>query len=304
MASGLLSKNFAMLLSIHHTTEYRYREPVEFTPHRLRLLPRTTPGLKVLRADVQVFPEASVRWNLDVDGNVLGEAFFPGKSVILRVLSALVLDQSLSNPFDFLLEDRALRLPVHYDERELLLLAPFLESRDSSSLAEITELLRPFLNGVSAKSSTLDFLTSLNRAIPALFRYAERREEGVRSAEETITMREGTCRDFAHLLMEAARQTGIATRYVSGYLCSSPGSPGENHTHGWCEVYLPGAGWRGFDPTNGILAGAHHVAVATSLIAGDIPPVEGSYCGENGLLEAHDVIISARELLPSEEEAA
>jgi transglutaminase-like putative cysteine protease len=161
-------------------------------------------------------------------------------------------------------------------------------------------LLRPFLNGVSAKPSTLDFLTSLNRAIPALFRYAERHEEGVRTAEETITMREGTCRDFAHLLMEAGRQKGIAARYVSGYLCSSPGAGGESHTHGWCELYLPGAGWRGFDPTNGILAGPHHVAVATSATAGEIPPVEGSYCGKPGLCVAHEVSVSARELLPGE----
>jgi len=165
-------------------------------------------------------------------------------------------------------------------------------------------LAEPFLRGVSAKDSTLDFLTAFTRAIPALFRYSLRHEPGVQTAEETITRREGTCRDFAHLFIESVRSAGLAARYVSGYLCSSPGSAGENHTHGWCEVYLPGAGWRGFDPTNGILAGAHHVAVATSLTAGDIPPVEGSYCGEDGLLDAHEVTISARELLPGEEEAA
>ena len=119
--------------------------------------------------------------------------------------------------------------------------------------------------------------------------------------QETISLREGTCRDFAHLFLEAARSVGIASRYVSGYLCSSPGDPVENHTHGWCEVYLPGAGWRGFDPTNGILAGPHHVVVATSVAAGDIPPVEGSYCGEPGLCLTHGVTISARELFPAEE---
>lgn len=289
-----------MLLRIDHATEYRYREPVEFTPHLLRFLPRTTPGLRILRADVQVFPEASVRWNLDADGNVLGKISLPGKSRNLRILSTMVLEQSLCNPFDFLLEERALHLPVRYNGRERVLLSPFLEPGDMESWTEIAGLIRPFLNGVCAKPSTLDFLTSFNRAIPALFRYQERHEEGVRSAEETITKGEGTCRDFAHLLIEAARQTGMAARYVSGYLCFSPGAVGESHTHGWCEVYLPGAGWRGFDPTNGILAGPHHVAVATSAVAGEIPPVEGSYCGIPGLCVAHDVTVSARELLPGE----
>lgn len=294
-----------MLLRIDHTTEYRYRRSVGLTPHRLRLHPRGVPGLRILRSELRIHPGShALRWSLDAEGNVLGLATFPDESTILRIESSLLLDQRITNPFDFLLEGRALRLPLSYDERERQFLAPFLQSSDPESAREVSILLEPFLRGVSAKDSTLDFLTAFNRAIPALFRYSLRHEPGVQTAEETIIRREGTCRDFAHLFIESVRAAGLAARYVSGYLCSSPGSLGENHTHGWCEVYLPGAGWRGFDPTNGVLAGAHHVAVATSLIAGDIPPVEGSYCGENGLLEAHDVIISARELLPGEEEAA
>ena len=290
-----------MLLRIDHVTEYRYREPVELTPHTLRLLPRRTPGLHLLRSEQTATPDSSVRWNLDAEGNLVGVATFPGKTEFLRITSSLLLEQKITNPFDFLLEGRALQIPVQYDMRELSRLSPFLAAGDAESALELAILIRPFLNGVSAKPSTLDFLTSFNCAIPALFRYVVRHEEGVRTAEETISLREGTCRDFAHLFMEAARSVGIASRYVSGYLCSSPGDPVENHTHGWCEVYLPGAGWRGFDPTNGILAGPHHVVVATSVAAGDIPPVEGSYCGEPGLCLTHGVTISARELFPAEE---
>jgi transglutaminase-like putative cysteine protease len=103
-------------------------------------------------------------------------------------------------------------------------------------------------------------------------------------------------------MIEAARFLGVAARYVSGYLCASPGGmDGDSYTHGWCEFYLPGAGWRSFDPTNGILADAHHVAIATSVAAGEIPPVEGTYCGEPNLCTAHDVCIEARELFPGEE---
>ena len=284
-----------MLLRIDHITEYRYRRAVGLTPHRLRLHPRGVPGLRILRSELRIHPgEHSLHWSLDAEGNVLGVATFPAESNCLRIESSLLLDQRITNPFDFLLEGRALRLPLFYDDRERQFLVPFLQSSDPGSTREVSLLAEPFLRGVSAKDSTLDFLTAFTRAIPALFRYSLRHEPGVQTAEETITRREGTCRDFAHLFIESVRVAGLAARYVSGYLCSSPGSAGENHTHGWCEVYLPGAGWRGFDPTNGILAGAHHVAVATSLTAGDIPPVEGSYCGEDGLLDAHEVTISAR----------
>lgn len=294
-----------MLLRIDHITEYRYRRPVGLTPHRLRLHPRGVPGLRIVRSELRIDPgEHALRWSLDAEGNVIGSVTFPGECDRLRVESTLLLEQRISNPFDFLLETRALRLPVSYDHREQQFLTPFLQSSDPGSAREVSLLLEPFLRGVSARDLTLDFLTAFNRAIPALFRYSLRHEPGVQTAEETITRREGTCRDFAHLFIESVRTAGLAGRYVSGYLCSSPGSTREDHTHGWCEVYLPGAGWRGFDPTNGILAGPHHVAVATSLTAGDIPPVDGSYCGENDLLEAHEVTICARELLPGEEEAA
>ena len=294
-----------MLLRIDHTTEYRYRRPVGLTPHLLRLHPRGTPGLRVLRSELSIHPgDVSVRWSLDAEGNALGKATFPCETDLLRIHSSLLLEQRLTNPFDFLIESRATRLPVEYDEREREFLAPFLQRRDMGSETEISNLLAPFLRGISAKESTLDFLTSFNRAIPSFFRYVLRHEPGVRSAEETILLREGTCRDFAHLFIESLRMAGIASRYVSGYLCSSPGLPGENHTHGWCEAYLPGGGWRGFDPTNGVLAAAHHVPIANSVAAGDIPPVEGNYCGEPGLLLSHGVTISARELLPGEEAAA
>ena len=294
-----------MLLRIDHITEYRYRKSVGLTPHRLRLHPRGVPGLRILRSELRIHPgEHTLRWSLDAEGNVIGLVTFPNESDRLRIGSTLLLEQQITNPFDFLLEGRALRLPLSYDERERQFLTPFLQSSDPESAREISLLLEPFLRGVSARDLTLDFLTAFNRAIPALFRYSLRHEPGVQTAEETITRREGTCRDFAHLFIESVRTAGLAGRYVSGYLCSSPGSTREDHTHGWCEVYLPGAGWRGFDPTNGVLAGAHHVAVATSLLAGDIPPVEGSYCGEDDLMAAHEVTICARELLPGEEDAS
>ncbi len=294
-----------MFLRIDHTTRYRYAVPVGLTPHLLRLLPRTTPGLRLLKSELTISGESSLKWNLDALGNIVGKAVFPVMTDELLIRSSLLIEQHLTNPFDFLLEDRSMHLPIKYDERESSLLAPFLQPMDESAAAILGYWLKPFLernSGPSNPPSTLGTITSINSAIRALFRYTPRHVHGVWSVSEILTQGEGTCRDFAHLMIEAARFLGVAARYVSGYLCSTPGGlDGESYTHGWCEVYLPGAGWRGLDPTNGILADAHHIAVAISTVAGDIPPVEGSYCGEPDLCLLHDGAISARELLPGEE---
>ena len=293
-----------MFLQIDHTTHYRFATPVGFTPHLLRFLPRTTPGLHLLKTSLTISPQASVKWNLDPMGSILGKATFPSESKELLIKSSILIEQHLSNPFDFLLEGSALHLPISYNERERSLLAPYFQVLDAGAAAILSGWLTPFLeknqDGLD-RASTLGTVTAINSAIPTLFRYAPRHLHGVWSVTELFRNSEGTCRDFAHLMIEAARSLGIAARYVSGYLCSSPdGRAGESHTHGWCELYLPGAGWRGFDPTNGILAGGHHIAVASSVAAGEIPPVEGSYCGDPDLCVAHDVTITARELLPGE----
>lgn len=294
-----------MLLRIDHTTEYRYRRAVGLAPHRLRLQPRSVPGLRILRSELRISPQDSwVRWSLDAEGNMLGLATFGVDADLLRIDSTLLIEQQLTNPFDFILEGRATRLPLIYNKREQQFLAPYLQPGDHGAAEEISLLLEPFFRGVNSNDSTLEFLTTFNHAIPTLFRYVPRHEPGVQTAAETIRLREGTCRDFAHLFIEASRRAGLAARYVCGYLCSSADSLSDNQMHGWCEVYLPGAGWRGFDPTNGILADAHHVAVATSVIAGDLPPVEGAYCGDAHLLQSHHVKILARELLPGEEKQA
>lgn len=296
-----------MFLQVDHTTHYRYTVPVGLTPHLLRLIPRTTPGLQLLRSDLTISPHASVKWNLDELGNIVGKAHFPEDSDELVIKSSLIMKQKLTNPFDFLLEDRALYLPIRYNERESNLLAPFLSAQDSNAAADLASWLTPFRERTTKVSgtSTLEMLLALNESIRTLFRYTPRHTDGIWSLQDIIKQGEGTCRDFAHLMIEAARFLGVAARYVSGYLCSSPsGEQGDSFTHGWCEVYLPGAGWRGLDPTNGILADAHHIGVAVSRNAGEIPPVEGSYCGAPDLCIAHDGIISARELLPGEEPVA
>jgi transglutaminase-like putative cysteine protease len=290
-----------MYLRIEHTTRYRYARPVEFAPHRFRLLPRSAPDLRILRASVTLSPEAAVRWRLDAEENPVGSSMIIGSSDELLVESRIVLERTVTNPFDFLLEDRALHLPVAYTDRELPHLIPYLGVRETRHSVLKNWIARSLPEGEGG-SPTLQGLTSLNAAISADFRYVPRHEHGVQSASETISLGSGTCRDFALLLMESARFLGIAARYVGGYLCSEPGSlTPHHHTHGWCELFLPGAGWTGFDPTSGILASSHHVPVAVAVTAGEIPPVDGAYLGSASDFIGQEVTINAVELSPWEE---
>lgn len=296
-----------MFLQIDHTTNYRYRSAVEFTPHTLRLTPKATPGLHLVRSSLRIIPQATVRWNLDVEENVVAVATMMGKGEELLISSSFLIEQKITNPFDFLLDERSLTLPVTYTTREISLLSPYLGVQEFRH-TPLRSWLEPFVRESGgdlpgSRPDTLGLLIALNRSIPIQLRYSLRHEYGVQSPAETISRGEGTCRDFALLMMESARLLGIAARYVSGYLCSSPASAsvddkGGAHTHGWCEFYLPGAGWRGFDPTNGILASSHHVPVATSISAGEIPPVEGAYLGAVGECLRHEVNISAVEVEP------
>jgi transglutaminase-like putative cysteine protease len=239
-----------------------------------------------------------------LEGNIIGTATFPSAAKRLLITSSVTVEQHSNNPFDFILENRAVTLPVTYSNREYALLAPFLGIAAPESVHLLSKWMEPFLTASTTSGgghSTLDVITAMNRGIAQCFRYSQRHEHGVQSPRETIASGEGTCRDFAQLAIEAVRFLGIAARYVSGYLCSSAGTAGgESHTHGWCEFYLPGAGWRGFDPTNGILADVYHVPVSSSVNAGEIPPVQGSYCGAAGECIAHDVTIVAAELQPWE----
>lgn len=293
-----------MFLRIEHSTSYQYSKPVEFTPHTLRLMPKGSPGLHLVKSSVTVSPQSTIRWRLNAEENIIGTATITGKSDHLLIESIMVLEQRFTNPFDFVLEDRSLQLPMTYSAREIALLAPYLGVAETRVFF-LKEWLDPFIRNPQETSvgdpTTLGLLLAINRAISTQFRYTQRHEYGVQSPSETLRSGAGTCRDFACLLMEAARSLGIAARYVSGYLCASAGaSAAESHTHGWCELYLPGAGWLGFDPTNGILTGAHHVPVATAAMAGEIPPVEGAYLGAAGECLRHDVSIKATELHPWE----
>jgi transglutaminase-like putative cysteine protease len=199
----------------------------------------------------------------------------------LEISSKVVVQQYNVAPLDFLVAESAVNYPFAYDADTALMLYPYLarpSSRDEAALA--AWLAKWWQRGEAIQTyALLDRLcTGINRTLS----YQVREQPGVQSAAETVQRGVGSCRDFATLLMEAARFLGLAARFVSGYLNSPPADGSSGSTHAWTEVYIPGAGWKGFDPTIGEVAGSKNIAVAVARVADAVSPVTGSYFGPKG----------------------
>jgi transglutaminase-like putative cysteine protease len=204
-----------------------------------------------------------------------------------------------SNPFDFVLESTALQLPFRYREEERADVHTFLERSHATDDSTLQQWVKPFL-GASGRANTLEFLTALNRSVPLSFTYSPREEPGVQTPGETLQRRAGSCRDLALLFMEAARMLGVAARYVSGYLCRTDEESviiQQSHsTHAWAELYLPGAGWKGFDPACGVLAADYRVRVAVARGPAQALPVSGSFQGTASDYAGMRVAVNARQV--------
>jgi transglutaminase-like putative cysteine protease len=286
-----------MLLSIHHSTTYRYRRAVRFGPHRLMVRAIEGHDVQIRRSGLTVQPTARVRWLRDVYDNSVAVADFKEAASELVVGSTLVVEQYNTNPFDFVLEPQALELPFDYRQDERADVQAFLERGYLSDEDALRQWVRPFLSA-SGRAKTVEFFSALGRSVPLFFQYARREEPGVQSPGETLKRRAGSCRDFALLFMESARMLGVAARYVSGYLCRADeaGTIGEasDATHAWAELYLPGAGWKGYDPTCGILAADYHVRVAVARWPEQAVPVSGSFSGQAADYGGMAVTVDAR----------
>jgi transglutaminase-like putative cysteine protease len=271
-------------LSVRHTTSYHYARPVRFGPHRLMLRPRDSHDLRLVRTELALSPAAELRWLHDVFGNSVAIATFREPASELRIESTLHLERyALDRPV-FELDPDAASYPFVYS------------SEDRSDLGRHIERHSPDPNGVIdhwAKSfvtekpmDTLQLLSSINASIKAHFAYATRDEEGTQTPAETLERHSGTCRDYAFLMIEAARSLGFGARFVTGYLYDpkldggrDDGTTGAGATHAWCEIYLPGAGWVEYDPTNALIGSAALVRVAVTRDPSQAAPISGSYIG-------------------------
>jgi transglutaminase-like putative cysteine protease len=266
-------------LCIEHVTEYVFHQLVSLLEHRLLLRPREDHGVRIASSQLAITPAATIRWQRDALNNSVAIASFSGKANRLRIASSVVIDHYDEAPLDFLVDERGVTHPFFYDRRDAELLAPFLVPSWSDDGAAVGRWLHDLGLG-REPTETFTLLDSVNGEIHRRVRYEARDEPGVQSPAQTIARGVGSCRDLAALFVDASRHLGLASRFVSGY-CHTPGAEheGAGSTHAWAEVYLPGPGWKGFDPTGGQLTGADHIAVAVARDAQRVPPVAGSFIG-------------------------
>jgi transglutaminase-like putative cysteine protease len=264
-------------LQINHITEYRFPSPVSLLPHRLLLRPRENHNVRIESSMLDIFPAHTVQWKRDVLDNSVAVVAIAQPTDLLRIASSVVIQHYDENPFDFRVDDYALMHPFAYTQSDRVELDPFLQPVYPGDREAVIQWLED--SGWRQPTQTFTLLDWINRGTAAGFSYQIREEQGVQSPGETLRRRSGSCRDFAALFAEACRYLGLASRFVSGYLFTWAGDDDNASTHAWAEVYLPGAGWKGFDPTSGEVTGDRHIAVAVARHPEAVPPVAGDYVG-------------------------
>jgi uncharacterized protein (DUF2126 family)/transglutaminase-like putative cysteine protease len=273
-------------VALNHVTHYRYDRPISLGPQIVRLRPAPHSRTRILSYSMRVEPATHfINWQQDPQSNYLARLVFPDKTTAFRIEIDLVAEMAVLNPFDFFLEPSAEHYPFGYAPELATELAPYLVK--ATALADAPKF-QAYLAGVPReKTPTNDWLVALNQKLQRDIGYLVRMEPGVQTPEETLVKASGSCRDTGWLLVQLLRHLGLAARFVSGYLIqlksdvkSLDGPSGTEvdftDLHAWCEVYLPGAGWIGLDPTSGLLAGEGHIPLACSPEPSSAAPVSGA----------------------------
>ena len=283
------------LLTVHHSTVYRYREPVGLGEHRMMFCPRASHDLRLIRTNLVITPQpAQLRWLHDPFDNSVAVATFEGTTSELRFESTVTLEHFENTLPEFPLEEYAQTYPFRYSDEDFPNLVRAL-ARDYPG-ESVSKWALQFLDP-SDSTGTMKILGAMTRGIREQLIYTRRVEKGVQTPEETLRHRKGSCRDFAVLMMEATRSLGLAARFVSGYIFmpNSSGIAGGGATHAWMQVYLPGAGWIDFDPTNSIVGNRNLIRVAVAWAPAQVLPLWGTYAGSAGAFLGMDVTVSVTE---------
>ncbi len=266
---------------IIHRTYYNYSSSVILGIHNLLLRPRESHELRIESFTLKSTPEAKLFWHRDVEDNSVAVATFEAPTQQLFIESEVIIQHYNESPLDFIVSDYAINYPFKYLANDEFILSSYMILPNE----ETRTLLNNWICNIykyNEKIQTYTLLEKLTTYIFENFTYKVREEAGVQTAKQTLTYTSGSCRDFAFLFMEAVKCLGLATRFVSGYLYAPLMSHMVGSTHAWAEVYIPGGGWIGFDPTTGNIVGTDHIAVAVSRLPDNVPPIAGSFSGVSG----------------------
>ena len=264
-----------MKITATHSTVYRYETPVRLNPHIFRLRPRINSSQRLIEFEMEITPTPTGTTEcLDQDGNLAVNAWFDATTRELGIKTRFVAETLLENPFAYVLGAEFLRLPFSYVEPLRTALWAY------SNPTQVSETVRQFAESMAreAQWESVGFLNALNRRIFTQSRSLVRQDGSAWPSSVTLRSLEGSCRDLAVLFCDACRVLGLAARFVSGYECV-PSSGPDSYMHAWAEVYLPGIGWRGYDPSRGLAVSNGHLAVAAGFDPELASPVAGWYSG-------------------------
>lgn len=270
-------------LTVSHKTVYRYARPVTFNEHRLMFRPRDSHDMRLLSTGLTITPNAEVRWFHDVFSNSIAIASFTEPADLLQFESEFTVVHYGLEEAEFPIEPYARTVPFSYPRQEVPDLGRTIERHYEDPEHKVDAWVRRFLSP-DGWTETDALLVAMTKAIHRDFTYLTR-VDATQTPADTLEHMAGTCRDFALLMMEAARSLGMAARFVSGYLYdpalegAEAGIVGAGATHAWVQVYLPGAGWVEFDPTNGLVGGPNLIRVAVARDPSQAIPVQGTYQG-------------------------
>jgi transglutaminase-like putative cysteine protease len=262
---------------ITHRTEYRYTQPVRLGPHRLMLRPRESRELELLSHQITTSPPSTISWAQDVFGNAIATATFQAPTDHLVIDSAASLEHSSAAWPVFPIAANAIHYPFSYSPQERTDLGALLSPQYDDPMGRLASWTASFVR--SNPTDTLALLKDLNAGITASATYQAREDEGTQAPGRTLDLGCGSCRDFAVLFVEAARILGLGARVVSGYLFHPALQDRDGTTHAWAEVFVPGAGWISFDPTNRQMGSFNLIPVAVARDLSQAVPVAGSFLG-------------------------
>jgi len=303
--------------NITHTTCYRYSSLVTFGEHRVMFRPRDSHDQRVLATDLQVSPEAVVRMIQDPHSNSVALVTPLGAATELKIVCSFTIEHALSPYPELQLSPSAQIFPFAYSVEERFDLEHYMRPHHDDPEGVLTHWARQFMR-TDGPTGTRDLLLNMNQFIRNYFGYAQREQEGTQTPLRTLEMGTGTCRDFALLMMEAVRRLGVAARFVSGYLYDqaldsgnesgkdgdgdgggdSENTIGAGTTHAWLQVYLPGAGWVTFDPTNNLLGSNQLIRVGVARDPGQASPISGNWFGAANAYLGMTATVQVRRVTP------